>query len=83
MSTPKSSANETDQLSARELEILGMVAKGRTNDEIASGLHISEGTVRTHLTHIYEKLHVRSRTQAAAKYYQSAPKNPLGQTGVN
>ena len=83
MTAPQAATNETDQLSGRELEILGLVAKGRSNGEIASGLHISEATVRTHLTHIYEKIHVRSRTEATAKYFLSAPTNIAGQTGVN
>jgi len=50
------------------MEILALVAQGRSNKEIGSQLHISSGTVRIHLSHIYEKLHVRCRTEAAAKY---------------
>ncbi|MEJ0090124.1 MAG: response regulator transcription factor [Limisphaerales bacterium] len=68
-----SDANGTDQLSSRELEILALVAEGCPNKEIASRLSISNGTVRTHLMHIYEKLHVRCRTEAAAKYLRSKP----------
>lgn len=63
----------TDQLSARELEILALVAEGFANKEIASRLHISSATVRTHLMHIYEKLHVHCRTEAAAKYHHAQP----------
>jgi DNA-binding NarL/FixJ family response regulator len=63
----------TEQLSPREMEILALVAQGRANKEIASQLHISPGTVRIHLSHIYEKLHVRCRTEAAAKYFSSQP----------
>jgi DNA-binding NarL/FixJ family response regulator len=66
-----SADSETGQLSPREMEILGLVAQGRANKEIASQLNISSGTVRIHLSHIYEKLHVRCRTEAAAKYYLS------------
>jgi DNA-binding NarL/FixJ family response regulator len=66
-------ANGTDQLSGRELEILALVAEGCPNKEIAARLFISNGTVRTHLMHIYEKLHVRCRTEAAAKYLRSKP----------
>ena len=58
----------TEHLSPREMEILALVAKGRSNKEIGSQLHISSGTVRIHLTHVYEKLHVCCRTEAAAKY---------------
>lgn len=65
---PTSATSETDQLSAREMEILALVAEGLSNKEIGTRLHISFATVRTHLMHIYEKLHVRCRTEAAAKY---------------
>ena len=65
--------SETEHLSPREMEILALVAQGRANKEIASQLHISPGTVRIHLSHIYEKLHVRCRTEAAAKYFSSKP----------
>ena len=57
-----------DQLTPRELEILALAAQGLINKEIAARLEISYDTVRTHMMHIYEKLHVRSRTEAAAKY---------------
>jgi DNA-binding NarL/FixJ family response regulator len=81
METPKPrDANDTDQLSPREMEILALVAEGCPNKEIASRLFISNATVRTHLMHIYEKLHVRCRTEAAAKYLRSksssAPAHP-------
>ena len=72
MEEPKSTdLNGTEQLSAREMEILALVAEGCPNKEIASRLFISNATVRTHLMHIYEKLHVRCRTEAAAKYLRS------------
>jgi len=74
MEPPKTpDVNGTDQLSAREMEILALVAEGCPNKEIAARLFISNGTVRTHLMHIYEKLHVRCRTEAAAKYLRSKP----------
>ena len=62
-----------EQISKREMEILALVSEGFPNKEIASRLFISRATVRTHLMHIYEKLHVRSRTEAAAKYHRSYP----------
>jgi DNA-binding NarL/FixJ family response regulator len=68
----------TDQLSGRELEILALVAEGFANKEIAGRLNISNATVRTHLMHIYEKLHVRCRTEAAARYFRSKPSDPAG-----
>jgi DNA-binding CsgD family transcriptional regulator len=55
------------QLSPREQEILHWVARGLTNDEVARRLWLSPHTVRTHLQHIYEKLGVRTRTEAAAR----------------
>ncbi len=64
---PKKSANELDQLTARELDILKLLAKGYMYKEIADHLGISMSTVRTHVTAVYEKLHVQSRTEAAMK----------------
>jgi DNA-binding NarL/FixJ family response regulator len=56
-----------DPLSERELEILGWIARGASNKEIADQLFIAEGTVKNHVTHILDKLGVRDRTQAALK----------------
>jgi DNA-binding NarL/FixJ family response regulator len=55
------------KVSARELEVLHLVAEGFRNDEIAQRLFISPKTVKTHLQNIYEKLDVKSRTEAAMK----------------
>lgn len=55
------------QLSTRELDVLRQVARGRTNKEIASALHVTEGTVKNHLTNIFVRLGVLDRTQAALK----------------
>jgi len=62
------SSKEMDNLSEREMEILSYVAKGYADKEIADRLSISSETVRTHLRNTYRKLHVRSRTEAMAKY---------------
>jgi DNA-binding NarL/FixJ family response regulator len=79
--TPQETASGgTDQLSGRELEILALVAEGCPNKEIAARLFISTATVRTHLMHIYEKLHVHCRTEAAAKYLRDNPINVAKQT---
>lgn len=51
-------------LSAREVEVLGLVAKGRTNAEIGRALHITEATVKTHLLRAFGKLEVSDRTAA-------------------
>jgi DNA-binding NarL/FixJ family response regulator len=59
---------EEEQLSDREAQVLGLLAKGCLYKEIADQLHISENTVRTYVKRIYEKLHVHSRTEAVAKY---------------
>lgn len=53
-----------EQLSRREREVLAMLAKGLSNQEIADGLFISEKTVRNHVYHIFDKLDVRDRSQA-------------------
>ena len=55
-------------LTERESEILSFLSKGYANKEIADKMKITVPTVRTHLRHIYEKLHVRSRTEALVKY---------------
>lgn len=55
------------RLSDRELEVLRLVADGRTNREIARRLFLSEATVKTHLVHAFGKLHADSRTEAVAK----------------
>jgi DNA-binding NarL/FixJ family response regulator len=64
-------APNTDGLSSREAEILELLAEGLSNKEIATRVHISAGTVRNHLDHIFKKLHVRCRTEAAAKYLRA------------
>jgi len=53
-----------DPLTDRELEVLKLVARGRSNREIADQLVVTEGTVRTHISNILDKLHLASRTQA-------------------
>jgi len=64
---PKPAA-EVEQLTGREQEILKLLAKGYMYKEIADHLAISMSTVRTHITAVYEKLHVHSRTEAAMKF---------------
>jgi LuxR family transcriptional regulator, maltose regulon positive regulatory protein len=56
-----------DPLSGRELEILRMIAEGYSNQDIGEKLVITVGTVKAHISHIYSKLDVRSRTQAILK----------------
>lgn len=59
------------RLSAREEEVLILLGKGYSNKEIATQLAIGVETVGSHLKHIYEKLHVRSRAAAVAQYLDS------------
>lgn len=58
---------EKDLLSQREREILGLLVEGLSNEAIAEKLFISLLTVRNHIRHIYEKLHVHSKSQAVVK----------------
>lgn len=55
----------SDELSARELEVLRLLVRGESNKAIAATLNLSENTIKTHLSRIFEKLGARSRTEAA------------------
>lgn len=55
----------TNKLSKREIEVLREMVKGKTNKEIAETLFVSEKTIKTHVSHIFSKLQVSDRTQAA------------------
>jgi two-component system nitrate/nitrite response regulator NarL len=63
-------------LTAREAEIARLVSRGLRNKEIARELHLSEGTVKMHLHHIYEKLHLASRTQLALSMAEACTPMP-------
>jgi DNA-binding NarL/FixJ family response regulator len=65
---PIKAAEQVEDLSPRELEILELLADGFPNKQIADRLSLTDGTVRWHLRHVYNKLHVRSRTEAALKF---------------
>ena len=65
---PLTVAVEVEGLSPREREILELLAQGFPNKEIAHRVGVNDGTVRWHLRHVYDKLHVRSRTEAALKF---------------
>jgi DNA-binding NarL/FixJ family response regulator len=64
------SADRLDILTAREREVLTMITKGESNGEIAAALHLSPGTVKTHVGRILAKLDLRDRVQAVILGYE-------------
>lgn len=65
---PSSPGAPAEELSAREVEVLDCLTQGYLYKEVADKLNIGYATVHTHVARIYQKLHVRSRSQAVAKY---------------
>jgi len=65
-----------DSLTRRELEVLRLVAEGQSNAEIAASLYLSENTVKTHVTHILDKLGLRDRVHAVIYAYESGIVEP-------
>jgi DNA-binding NarL/FixJ family response regulator len=63
--------DEVVNLSVREKEVLLLLSKGYSNKEIAANLALSVETIHGYLKHVYEKMHVRSRAAAVAKYMSS------------
>src|SRR5262249_2079519 len=72
---PVAAAAEAEGLSAGETDILELLAQGYSNKQIAARLGLTENTVRWHLWHVYNKLHVRSRTEAVLKYQSARGSN--------
>jgi DNA-binding NarL/FixJ family response regulator len=68
---------EVNELSPREWEVLELLARGYSYKEISSALEISIPTVNTHLHRTYEKLHVRSRGEAVARFSSFPPRLPV------
>lgn len=84
---PEAGKESAVELSRREREVLDLLAQGYSDREIAARLSISFDTERTHLAHIFDKLQVRSRTAAIAKYLgtgQLKPARPVaaGDPGI-
>jgi DNA-binding NarL/FixJ family response regulator len=74
-----------DALTSRELEVLALIGQGKTNTEIAAGLSVSDGTVKTHINHLFTKLRLRDRAAAVVFAFDHdlvtpAPDGPSGRT---
>jgi DNA-binding NarL/FixJ family response regulator len=68
---PRGDASAIEALSARELDVLGLLGRGHSNAEIAGRLHLVEGTVKGYVTTIFSRLGVRNRVEAAIIAHES------------
>lgn len=68
-------SDELRRLSQRETEVLGLIARGLSTKEVGERLSLTVETIRTYVKNIYEKMHVHSRAEAVAKYFESS-ENP-------
>jgi DNA-binding NarL/FixJ family response regulator len=77
-SAPRRSAAELALLTERELEVLRLLATGKSNAELATHLYLGEGTIKTHVSHVLSKLGLRDRVQAVVFAYESGLVEPGG-----
>ncbi|MFD5395296.1 response regulator [Streptomyces sp. NPDC127097] len=75
---PQSSNEPPDGLTAREVEVLRLIAEGRSNPEIARTLHVSTATVKTHINNLFAKAGLRDRAQAIHYAYRHGLAQPPG-----
>jgi len=78
-STPRRNDAGVDALTERELEVLRLLATGKSNAELAEQLFLGEGTIKTHVSHVLSKLGLRDRVQAVVFAYETGLARP-GQT---